>query len=313
MNGRLYLAAAHAYLLHDLKAVLVVIAFRYLLVINDQHRGHDKQDSQEDPYEEKPSVNFQKRYSPVHLCLQFKAACGSQLLHQNLLKSFLLFPSGFQVKTVHPLDVTGKICQNTFLFPVKLIQRLPVRDNDILGRRHQCFILAVPHKSIQLLRHTVFFSENLQHRKIKCLAVRVDENLPFSQLFLLSCYSIVVIQRHEEKGIGIILHRAGTLPINGIAVALTDGLKSHIGIFPFLFQAQPALFPQPANGLRRPLRLLFLSIEIKHKVRWITVPDNVFHPRHQGCGRGDHHQHHGGQDTDICQSHRILLHPVYHA
>ncbi len=93
---------------------------------------------------------------------------------------------------------------------------------------------------------------------------------------------------------------------------ITDGLKCEIRIVPFPCHQKPALLPQPPYGFRRLLFLLFLPVEVKYIVPGITIPYNALHPRHQGSRRGNHHQYHGGQDTDICQPHRVLLHPVNH-
>ena len=42
MDGPLDLAAAQAHLLHDLESRLVLVALADLLVVNNQHRGHQE-------------------------------------------------------------------------------------------------------------------------------------------------------------------------------------------------------------------------------------------------------------------------------
>ncbi len=51
----------HAYLLHDLKPGLILIAFRDLLIINDQHRGKNKHHAQQDSQEEQASIQAVER------------------------------------------------------------------------------------------------------------------------------------------------------------------------------------------------------------------------------------------------------------
>lgn len=51
------LLLGHAHLLHDLKPGLIFITLRYLLIIDDQHRGKNKDDAEENPQEKQPGVN----------------------------------------------------------------------------------------------------------------------------------------------------------------------------------------------------------------------------------------------------------------
>ena len=56
-DGGAHLPAAHAYLLHDLIAALILIALGDLLVVDDEHRGHQEQQSQEDAQEQEAAVH----------------------------------------------------------------------------------------------------------------------------------------------------------------------------------------------------------------------------------------------------------------
>lgn len=46
-DGQGHLSGAHAYLLHDLVAPLVLIALGHLLIVNDEHGGQQEQQAQE--------------------------------------------------------------------------------------------------------------------------------------------------------------------------------------------------------------------------------------------------------------------------
>ncbi len=71
-DGSLDLGLAHAHLLHDLELVLVVIAFRDLLVVDDQRRGKGEHDAQEDAQEQEAA------HQAVVTLRYFIAALGIQ-------------------------------------------------------------------------------------------------------------------------------------------------------------------------------------------------------------------------------------------
>ena len=56
-DGQGHLSGAHAYLLHDLVAPLVLIALGHLLIVNDEHSVQQEQQAQE---------NSQKQEAAVH-------------------------------------------------------------------------------------------------------------------------------------------------------------------------------------------------------------------------------------------------------
>ena len=55
INALLHFLPAHSHFHQDIKPVLILIAFRDLLVIHDQHGPEEEYRSQEDPQEEEPA------------------------------------------------------------------------------------------------------------------------------------------------------------------------------------------------------------------------------------------------------------------
>ena len=56
-DGLLHLVVAHAHILQDGESLLILVAFRDLLVIHDKDGRHQEQDPQEDADEEQPGIN----------------------------------------------------------------------------------------------------------------------------------------------------------------------------------------------------------------------------------------------------------------
>lgn len=128
--GLLYLALAHTYLLHDLEFVLVVIAFRNLLIVNDQRRRKGEHDAQEDAQEQETSYQSRKIFAALLLAVDahhFK--WEPQVVY--LVLHFLIAGQFFLIRSVHIqnelcIDLAAVATVGFCLHVVDLVQYLVV-------------------------------------------------------------------------------------------------------------------------------------------------------------------------------------------
>ncbi len=73
------LLLAHAHLLEDEEARLVLIALGHLLVVDDEHHGHDEDAAQKEGDEEEPAVDGVEIY-PVYLLMVGPEAKATHVL-----------------------------------------------------------------------------------------------------------------------------------------------------------------------------------------------------------------------------------------
>ncbi len=93
------LALAHTYLLHDLEFVLVVIAFRNLLIVNDQRRRKGEHDAQEDAQEQETSYQSRKIFAALLLAVDASFQMEPQVVY--LVLHFLIAGQFFLIRSVH--------------------------------------------------------------------------------------------------------------------------------------------------------------------------------------------------------------------
>ena len=100
------LALAHTYLLHDLEFVLVVIAFRNLLIVNDQRRRKGEHDAQEDAQEQETSYQSRKIFAALLLCCRCIISNGNRKSY-TLVLHFLIAGQFFLIRSVH---IQNELC-----------------------------------------------------------------------------------------------------------------------------------------------------------------------------------------------------------
>ena len=74
-DGQGHLSGAHAYLLHDLVAPLVLIALGHLLIVNDEHGGQQEQQAQENSQKQEAAVHGIKFHRHVLGPIRSDAPC----------------------------------------------------------------------------------------------------------------------------------------------------------------------------------------------------------------------------------------------
>lgn len=74
-DGQGHLSGAHAYLLHDLVAPLVLIALGHLLIVNDEHGGQQEQQAQENSQKQEAAAHGIKFHRHVLGLIRSDAPC----------------------------------------------------------------------------------------------------------------------------------------------------------------------------------------------------------------------------------------------
>ena len=220
----------HAHLLHDLEAVLILVALGHLLVVDDEHGGKEEHDAQRDAQEEQPAVGAVEviavlraaldvvAHVPAAGCVQALAQLAVQLTPDRNLHVVLRM----HVHAVEPLHIQQLVAPGVGQAGEGLENRLEVRhDEDQMGE-HVHGRTAVHREGIKLLHDAQLrAAEDGELVRPVGVARGIDQRLAGVQHLICARKAVVVLQGDEVEHPHVAVNVYGiVLEVGGIGVEL---------------------------------------------------------------------------------------------
>ena len=327
-DGGAHLLLAHANLLHDGKALLVLVAFGNLLIVDDEHRGHQEEEAQEKAQEQQTAVDTV--YLQLAILLAFAvnrqgpdAGDFSVLpvvrLAVTLRHGFDGFVIGIQnLLVAGPGDIQVElpfhVLRHVSVVELLLVQRL----QGVFIGHHQAQpaagVGAVPFRGglIQTMEHLEGAVQ--QGEGVRDFLGGVHRRLTGLQVQFLTCGGLIA---RLGDDLGEYDLSQGVLPLDeSESVPLLDHVHAQHMPGPGLLNREARCLHLGQNSgfiflLRNAVGIVFHLR--KGHVMGIHGRHRIVHPDVHAEAGGEHHQHHGGEDADVGQAHGVLLHPVEHS
>ena len=312
----------HAHLLKDLKPGPVVVALDDLLVVDDEHRGHQEQDAQQDTEEQEAAVEGVDHLQVAGLCVVAQTVEGGRPRrggepgHEAVGKGLVLLLRAADVQT-EPHGGQGARAVRSVIAVVDLIemdQHIVVRHDDIED--------VVGHKVGQRavrrhVRKAVLDGELLSHdgEPVGQSAGHFPQrHLVAAELIVPAGQRLPVRRRHHAEVAVVEIH----------VLLSPGGRRDHLaavhqpaagqgGIKDVVFHGNAGLLLGLGDHiLHLSAALLRGGEEAGADVVGIARLNDVVQPGVQADGAGHRHQHHGGENADVGKAHGVLLHAVEH-